>query len=205
VGGPRDCPKRELLSLHLLSMGRLGISLNLGPKISHTLLGIIENRQVPTGTDFIFICEHPFTSFWSKTGLIIPENQAVQNHLLTLHTFSSNQCSMIPLSMSHLTCVIETRTSILLSYGLSGIFCECLIGGEEASRRCQGSSCSACNAWILIAAHLMQLHAIERCSICVFFGFQDVSPVSTAYLLLCAVSTLSFPKGVLILEVEGAQ
>jgi hypothetical protein len=47
----------------------LGISLILGPKISHTLLGIIKNRSVPTGADFLFFCEHPISSFWSRTGL----------------------------------------------------------------------------------------------------------------------------------------
>jgi hypothetical protein len=44
LGRTGDCPKSELLSLHLLYVGLLWISLNLGPKISHTILGIIENR-----------------------------------------------------------------------------------------------------------------------------------------------------------------
>jgi hypothetical protein len=43
IVGPRDCPKSELLSLHLLNIGFSGISLNLGQIISHTLLGIIKN------------------------------------------------------------------------------------------------------------------------------------------------------------------
>jgi hypothetical protein len=51
------------------SIGFLRISLNLGPKISHVLLGIIDNRQFPTGVDFVFFCEHPISRFWSKTGL----------------------------------------------------------------------------------------------------------------------------------------
>jgi hypothetical protein len=47
----------------------VGISLNQGPQISYTLLGIIGNHQVPTGADFILVCEHPFSTLWSKTGL----------------------------------------------------------------------------------------------------------------------------------------
>jgi hypothetical protein len=64
----------------------LEISLNSDPKISHALLGIIEDRQVLTGADFIFFCKHPIQSFWPKTGPEIPENQAVRNHRLTPHT-----------------------------------------------------------------------------------------------------------------------
>jgi hypothetical protein len=32
--GSGDCPKSELLSLHIRNVGALGISLNLGPKIA---------------------------------------------------------------------------------------------------------------------------------------------------------------------------
>jgi hypothetical protein len=46
--GPGDCLKSELLSLHLLNIGFLGISLNLGPEISHTCLGVIVNRILPS-------------------------------------------------------------------------------------------------------------------------------------------------------------
>jgi hypothetical protein len=35
---------------------------------THTLLGIIENRQVLTGADSYFFREQPLSSFWSKTG-----------------------------------------------------------------------------------------------------------------------------------------
>jgi hypothetical protein len=66
-GGPRVCPKSELPSLHQLSVGFLGISLISGTKISRSLLGIIEKR--PDERRFHFLCEHPISSFWSKTGL----------------------------------------------------------------------------------------------------------------------------------------
>jgi hypothetical protein len=59
----------------------LGIGLNLGPKISHTPLGIIENGQVPTGTALIFFCEH--FKLLAENRPEIAENTAVQNHRLT--------------------------------------------------------------------------------------------------------------------------
>jgi hypothetical protein len=61
------------------------ISLNLGPKISHTLLGIIENPAVSTGAEFVFFVNTHF-KLLGENQLEIPENQAVQNHLFTLHT-----------------------------------------------------------------------------------------------------------------------
>jgi hypothetical protein len=94
--GPRDCPKSDLPPLHLPNVRFLGISINLGPEISHALLGIIENGEVPTGADSVF-CEHPMaiSSFWSKTGLksqkvklfIQDASPAIAAHLLSsLHT-----------------------------------------------------------------------------------------------------------------------
>jgi hypothetical protein len=55
--------------MHLLNIGLLGIGWNLGLKISHILLGIIEIWEVPSGADFIFFCEHPISSFWPEIGL----------------------------------------------------------------------------------------------------------------------------------------
>jgi hypothetical protein len=69
LGGPRDCPKSELMSLHLiLNIGFLGVSLNLCPKISNNLLGIIENCEVLTGADFVFFV-NSISRFRLKTGL----------------------------------------------------------------------------------------------------------------------------------------
>jgi hypothetical protein len=46
---------------------------HLGPKVSHTILGIIENCRVLTVTDFIFPFFHPISSFWSKTAMKSPK------------------------------------------------------------------------------------------------------------------------------------
>jgi hypothetical protein len=71
LGGPRDCPKSGLPSLHLLNTGFFYHQFELRPE--NQLYSSRNNRksfsQVATGAAFIFFCEHPISSFWSKTGL----------------------------------------------------------------------------------------------------------------------------------------
>jgi hypothetical protein len=94
LGGPRVCPKSELLSLHLPILGFLVISLNLCSKISLTLLRIVEN--LPDRRRFR---EHPL--HWGHFKPLvenrpeIPEHQVVQNHVFTLDTVRRNDCSCI--------------------------------------------------------------------------------------------------------------
>jgi hypothetical protein len=98
LGGTRNCLKNELLSLHLRNIGFLGISLNFGPKISHTILGIIESLD---GSRFHFLLLTPHFELLVENRPKIPVSQVAQNHLLTLHT----ECVR---AMTHSTFVFPT-------------------------------------------------------------------------------------------------
>jgi hypothetical protein len=58
-------------------MGFWGISLNLGPKISYTILGIIENREVLTGHRFQFLLFTLHFKHLVENQPEIPESRAV--------------------------------------------------------------------------------------------------------------------------------
>jgi hypothetical protein len=67
----------------------LGISLILGQKISHTILGIIENR--PDGRRFHFLLLTPHFKLLVENRPEIPESQVAQNHLHTVWLSEASQ------------------------------------------------------------------------------------------------------------------
>jgi hypothetical protein len=83
---PRDCPKSELLSLHLLHIAFFFFKFELKPENQPCSSGNHQSSVSPDGRRFHFVLCTPHFKLLVENRPEISEKQAVQNHLLTLHT-----------------------------------------------------------------------------------------------------------------------